>query len=245
MQMYQSLAKWWPLLAPREAYEPEALVYSSLIQNAVTQWGSVLELGCGGGYLLSHFSDELEKVLVDSSEDMLEVSRAVNGKATHICGDMREVRLGRTFDVVLIQDAIMYMHTRADVEAVLRTAWEHCREGGVVLVVPDLTVESFFEGNTLMAGSDGEATAVRLMEWHWDPDPTDNQYNVEFSFLLRENGVVRSHHESHVMGLFSVDDWNLLLRATGLQPLEVEMPPGVETGHVFLARKVGDWSPKS
>lgn len=245
MQMYQSLAKWWPLLAPVEAYEPESLVYSSLIKNNISDWGSVLELGCGGGYLLSHFPKHIEKVLVDESEEMLTLSREVNPGATHLRADMRQLDLGRTFDVVLIQDAIMYMNTRTDVEAVLRTAAVHCREGGVILLVPDVTTESFFEGNTLLAGSDGETSAVRLMEWHWDPDPSDERYTVEFSFLLRENGVVESHHESHVMGLFSLGDWQTMLEAAGFQLLEVEIPPGVETGHVFLARKLGDLMPKS
>jgi len=44
---------------------------------------------------------------------MLELSRTINPEAEHILGDMRTLRLGRTFDAVLIHDAICYMTTEA------------------------------------------------------------------------------------------------------------------------------------
>ena len=36
------------------------------------------------------------------------------------------------------------------------------------------------------------------MEWHWDPDAQDCTFELSF-LLVRENGEVRSHHESHTM----------------------------------------------
>ena len=44
--------------------------------------------------------------LVDLSAKMLEVSRRLNPDCEHLQGDMRTVRLGRTFDVVFVHDAI-------------------------------------------------------------------------------------------------------------------------------------------
>ena len=68
---------------------------------------------------------------------MLAVSQAMNPECEHVQGDMRTLDLGRTFDLVLIHDAVMYMTTRDDLRAALATAARHCRFGGGVMVMPD------------------------------------------------------------------------------------------------------------
>src|SRR6266446_5297728 len=47
--------------------------------------------------------------LVDLSPRMLLVSRRLNPECEHIKGDIRTLRLGRTFDVVFVHDAICHM----------------------------------------------------------------------------------------------------------------------------------------
>ena len=56
---------------------------------------------------------------------------------------MRTVRLGRTFDAVLIHDAIGYMTTEADLRAAFETAETHLRPGGVFITSPDFFREDF------------------------------------------------------------------------------------------------------
>ena len=67
---------------------------------------------------------------------------------------MRTVRLGRTFDAVFVHDAVCYLLTEDDVLACLMTAREHCRPGGIVVVVPDDTRETWVP-DTDHGGSDG------------------------------------------------------------------------------------------
>ena len=106
-----------------------------------------------------------------------------------------------------------------------------------MLLLPDVVRERFEEGNTLLAGRDGEEAAVRLMEWHWDPNPEDDTFQVEFSLLVRESGQVNSVHESHTMGLFSESKWRDLIEESGLELESVEEFPGLAVGEIFLARK--------
>lgn len=139
---------------------------------------------------------------------MLAVSQAVNPDCEHLAGDMRSVRLGRQFDVVLVHDAIMYATDPAAVQATLATAALHCRPGGTVAVLPDYVRETFHPGTECDGHDAADGRGLRYLEWRWDPDSADDTYLVEYAFLLRESdGTVRLEHDQHVEGLFPRADW--------------------------------------
>lgn len=81
-------------------------------------------------------------LLTDVSDAMLAVSRARNPECEHRVGDMRTLRVGRTFDAVFVHDAVCYMTTEADLPSAMETAWIHCRPGGA-LFAPDYARENF------------------------------------------------------------------------------------------------------
>src|SRR5260370_768990 len=83
---------------------------------------TVLELGSGGGNSAFHLKAHFAMTLVDLSPRMLLVSRKLNPECEHIRGDIRTLRLGRTFDAVFVHDAICHMTTEPDLRAVLQTA---------------------------------------------------------------------------------------------------------------------------
>src|SRR5947199_313515 len=74
----------------------------------------VLELGSGGGHNAVHLKARFTMTLVDLSAGMLDMSRRLNPECEHHQGDMRTVRLGRTFDAVFVHDAVDYMLTEDD-----------------------------------------------------------------------------------------------------------------------------------
>ena len=153
MRLYQELAEWWPLLSSPEEYSDEAAFYASVLKEACDPT-DVLELGSGGGNNASHMKAEFRLTLVDSSEEMLAVSRRLNPECEHAVGDMRTVRLGRTFDAVFVHDAICYMTTEEDLRATFETAYVHCAPGGAAVFCPDYVRETFRPG-TAHGGHDG------------------------------------------------------------------------------------------
>lgn len=208
-RMYGDLAGWWPLISAPEDYEEEAGRYRGLLRATCSGPSrTLLELGSGGGNNASHLARSFEHVtLVDLSPGMLDVSRALNPGCEHHLGDMRSVRLGRTFDCVFVHDAASYMTTPSDVARLVQTVWIHCRPGGSALLAPDFVRENFRE-ETSHGGHDGAGRSVRYLEWSRDPDPGDTTYLVEYAYLLSESGdEVRVVHDRHVEGLFSKDDW--------------------------------------
>ena len=218
-RFYDELAEWWPLFSPPIHYVEEAEdLLPRLGPRPSGRRPTLLELGSGGGSLASHLKPHYQLTLTDRSPGMLAVSRGVNPEAEHVVGDMRTLRLDRTFDVVLIHDAIMYATTPAEVQAVLRTAALHCHPESTVAVLPDFVRETFTPG-TDHGGEDGDdGRGFRYLEWHWDPDPADDTYTVDYAFLLRDpGGEVRVEHDRHIEGLFARRDWLAWFAAAGLQ----------------------------
>jgi SAM-dependent methyltransferase len=221
-RFYTDLAAWWPLISPPEEYADEAAFAATVLGSASIPVRDVLELGSGGGHNAVHLKARFAMTLVDLSEDMLTVSRRLNPECPHHRGDMRTVRLGRTFDAVFVHDAVDYMTSEADLGQAVETAFVHCRPGGVAVFVPDHTAESFEPSSEHGGGDDVDGRGVRYLAWTWDPDPGDAWVLTEYAFLLREaDGAVHAVHETHRTGLFGRDVWLRLLVDTGFDPSAV------------------------
>ena len=237
MKLYEELAAWWPLFSSRSAYRRETAQFRRLIQQATTPAPvTLLELGSGGGNSASFLKQHFTMTLVDLSPQMLDVSRTLNPECEHIEGDIRRIRLRRTFDAVYVHDAICHMTTEASLAAAMKTAYVHCRPGGVALFVPDFVRETFVPG-TDQGGSDSAGAGVRFLQWTVDPDPNDSTYVVDFAIVLRDrHGAARVAHDRHVQGLFARARWVELLRRVGFRARAVR--EGVPRD-VFLARRPG------
>ena len=66
----------------------------------------ILPQGCGGGKNALNLKREFDVTGVDLSSTMLEQAKNLNPECAFVEGDMRSCRLGRTFDAVLMDDAI-------------------------------------------------------------------------------------------------------------------------------------------
>ncbi|MCL4818711.1 MAG: class I SAM-dependent methyltransferase [Vicinamibacteria bacterium] len=239
MQLYDDLTPWYRLVDPPGDHAEEAATYESgLVRAASGDARSLLELGAGAGHNAVHLKRRFRCTLSDLSPAMLALSRELNPECEHVAGDMRTLRLGRTFDAVLVHDAIVYMTSETDLRAAIETAFVHTRPGGAALFAPDFVRERFRAGTALIEGEAGDR-ALRCIEWCWDPDPADCTYRAEYAFLLREGNEVRSIHDRHLEGLFPRATWIALLEATGYRVELIARPIDEEGGtdEVFLCRR--------
>lgn len=215
---YTQLAAWWPLISPLEDYQQEAEYAARILRTGPREVRSVLELGSGGGHNAKFLSQHFAMTLVDLSGEMLEMSRHLNPGCRHEQGDMRTVRLNERFDALFVHDAVEYMTTEKDLQALLATAHCHLHPGGLALFLPD-DVRETFEPSTDHGGSDAaDGRGARYLEWSWDPDVDDSSVLTEYAFVLREaNGTVTSVHETHETGLFATATWMRLIRDAGFE----------------------------
>jgi SAM-dependent methyltransferase len=235
MKLYDELADWWPVFSnPREYRREAAHIVRVLRKSSKPAPRNVLELGSGGGNSAFHLKAHFAMTLVDLSPRMLSVSRKLNPECEHVKGDIRSLRLGRTFDVVFVHDAICHMTSERDLRAVMQTAYEHCSPGGVALFVPDFVRETFVAG-TDQGGNDSPPRRLRFLQWVFDPDPTDSTYLVDFAILLRnQKGEAHVVHDRHLQGLFPRARWLQLLREVGFKAVVVRDD---EVRDLFLGRR--------
>ena len=219
LRLYDELADWFHLLTAPADYADEAAFVLDLLRARVDgPLETLLELGSGGGNTASHLRSHLRLTLTDLSPAMLDLSWRLNPGCEHLVADMRTARLGRTFDAVLIHDAIMHMATEVDLRAAIETAFVHLRPGGAAVFTPDCVRETF-RPTTDHGGHDGAGRSLRYLEWSWDPDPDDTSYVTDFAILLREGAdEVRVRHDRHVLGLFPRATWLDLLSEVGFEP---------------------------
>jgi SAM-dependent methyltransferase len=239
-RLYTEFATWFHLLTAPEEYAEEADFYwGCLVDVAAEVPRTLLELGAGGGNMASHYKHRLKSVtLTDLSADMLALSRTINPELEHVQGDMRTLRLGRTFDAVMVHDAVMYLTTETDLRQAVETAYVHLRPGGVAVFAPDFVKETY-KPSTDHGGQDGDGRALRYLEWSFDPDPTDTTCVTDFTYVFREgDGPPSCEQDRHVVGLFSREVWLRLLAEAGFQAtirplIHSEVEPGAT--EIFVA----------
>ena len=233
--MYGELAGWCHLLTAPDEYADEAAEVLDLLEARVDPpLASALELGSGGGNLASHLSGRLRMTLTDPAAAMLAVSVTINPDAEHIEGDMRSLRLGRTFDAIIAHDAIGYMTDEADLRAAFETAWVHLRDGGAAIFMPDWVADDY-EPRTEHGGTDAGGRALRYLEWDRPVEPDGHTVMTDYVILTRdEAGNTSVHHDVHTLGIFARRTWLDLLGAAGFEP---ERVVGADGRDIFLGRR--------
>src|SRR5579872_381958 len=110
MSTFENSARYYDLLYADKDYRGEALFVSNLIRQYNPKADSILELGCGTGAHAQELANLGFHVHgIDASSEMLErahhrkenAAPDISGRLDFCQGDVRIVRVGRRFPVVL------------------------------------------------------------------------------------------------------------------------------------------------
>ncbi|MFN0154465.1 MAG: class I SAM-dependent methyltransferase [Gaiella sp.] len=112
---------------------------------AASTW---LDVACGTGKHLAELRRDFQVEGVDVSPRQLTVARERLPGVRLTRADMRELRLGRRFDVVsCLFSAIGLMRTLGDLRLATRRLAEHVGDGGVLVIEPWTFPENWRDGN--------------------------------------------------------------------------------------------------
>lgn len=222
LKLYNELAWIWNLWGdPDGEYADNSRIIISMIEKysriPVT---TLLDVGCGGGKFIYTLKKKYQVTGIDISPAMLKNAAKLNPDCELIQSDMRSFELDRCFDAVLIDDAIPYMTTEKDLSAVFAKACKHLKQGGVLIVTPDHTSESFINNTTQVFNSiehpDYPDTSIVFIENNFDPDSKDTVFESTHLYLIRRKGALSIEYDVHTLGLFPETVWVSLLQSAGL-----------------------------
>jgi len=128
---------------------------------------------------------------------------------------MRTLRLGRTFDAVVVHDAVSYMASEDDLRAVFRTAAAHLEPGGWFLAAPDYVRETFPGPGVSHRTRTIEGLTLTTVEFAFDPDPADTTYDSHHVYVIQDAQGTRGESDHHRLGLLGKATWTGLLGEAG------------------------------
>ena len=206
--LYSTLAHLWTLFSPPEEYVEEVATFRErLRRGGVNDGARILHLGSGGGSVDANLKRFYSVTGVELSQAMIDVATRVNPEVNYVQGDMRNCRLGRTFDAVLVHDAISYMTSIEELEMVYRTTAAHLTTGGILIALPEELRERLPhivpDVSTLSEGN----VVIHVIETHYDFDPADNVHESVFVFMIHDGDSLRVEVDRHRVGVFELDDF--------------------------------------
>ncbi|MEW5826406.1 MAG: methyltransferase domain-containing protein [Candidatus Bipolaricaulota bacterium] len=225
-RLYSDLAWLWPLWGDPDGEYAEWCehVVAMIEKHARREVKTLLNLGCGGGKNAYNLKRRYRVTGLDLSKHMLANARKLNPDIELVQGDMREFSLPGKFDAILIDDAVAYMTSREDLGRLFRAAYRHLEPGGVMIVSPDGTKETFEQNESHITHAEAKAkpdgVEVVFIENNYDPDPGDDTFEGLMIYVIRENGALRVVEDLHTLGIFAADVWTLLLRQAGFEITE-------------------------
>jgi SAM-dependent methyltransferase len=234
MSVFGAYSQYYDLLYRDKDYLGEAQYLQSLLERHQPGARSVLDLGCGTGrHALLLAESGYRMVGVDRSPEMLANAKAQLAHASperlarlassgalpsFVEGDLRTVRTGQKFDVVVSLFHVMsYQVQNADLRAAFTTAKEHLNPGGVFMFDCWYGPAVLTEHPTARTlDLENDQIAVRRTA---DPVSHPNQNSVDVNFVVaitdKQTGAVDELRETHTMRYLFTPEVELLLECCG------------------------------
>ena len=252
---FSQSAPYYELLYGDKDYALEAAFVFKTLRARRARIKSILELGCGPGHHAAELAGRGCSVLgVDGSSGMLARAKrraarlefGVQKRLSFLRGDIRRLRVARTFDAVIsLFHVFSYLPEPEDLAAALATARVHLRPGGVLLFDcwygPAVLSQGC--GSRRKVVENGDCRIVRSARPRRDRRRNAVEVLYRYAVRRKSRGAARRFQESHRMRYWFRREVEDAERAAGLVPLEAfewgtRRPLGARTWNAcFLARR--------
>jgi SAM-dependent methyltransferase len=255
MSIFGNYARYYDLLYRDKDYLGEAKFIHRLIQTHAPNAQDILELGCGTGthaFLLAkegyqlHGIDLSQEMLETASDRLSQLPADLASRLKFTPGDIRQVRLNQTFDVVLSMfHVISYQTANEDLLAAFATVKNHLKPGGIFIFDVWYGPAVLTERPTVRVKrlEDEEIVVTRIAE----PIiyPNENLVNVNYQVFIRDksNNTVEELQETHQMRYLFQPEVNLLLNEFSLKVIDcsewmTEYEAGFNTWGVYFVAQI-------
>jgi len=214
-------------------HEKDYNVECDLIEKIIREYSNkpvktILDLGCGTGNHTLRLAERGYLVCgVDRSEEMLSIARRKSQEKQLSCefyqSDIREFRVSKKFDVVIMMFAVLGYHLENDdVLQALQTVSEHLNPGGLFIcdVWYGPAVLSQKPGERVKVIEDGDRKIIRVSSG--ELDSFNNRVTVKFHVWdIRGDMVMSESREEHEMRYFFTQELRTLFQISSLKPVSI------------------------
>lgn len=231
MSVFCSYSRYYNLFYRDKDYAGETTYIEKLIQKYHPQAETILDLGCGTGrhdFLLADKGYDVTGV--DRSAEMLSVAKArLTAQALSSSspefhqGDIRTIRLGKTFDLVVsLFHVFSYQTGNDDLRNAFATARKHLKPGGIFIF-------DFWYGPAVLTDrpvvrvkrlEDENIVVTRIAEPVMQAN--DNLVEVNYQVLVKDkkSGAVEELHEVHRMRYLFYPEIERFVQEAGMTILD-------------------------
>jgi ubiquinone/menaquinone biosynthesis C-methylase UbiE len=214
--MFLKTARYYDKIYSFKDYRAEAQYLTAVIDQNLRSGGDrLLDVACGTGRHIEHLKTSFAVEGLDISEELLELARQQNPDVLFHQADMVQFELARQFDVVTcLFSSIGYVRTAENLRQAINSMAQHVMPGGVVLVEPWFTPDTWHPGTV----------HAMLID---EPELKIARVNTSFSrgrlsyfdlhYLIGTPQGTEHFVERHELGLFDRDEMTAAFEAAGLQ----------------------------
>jgi SAM-dependent methyltransferase len=164
-----------------------------------------LDVACGTGKHAEWLQQHYEVEGLDVSDDMLAIARERCPRLRFHCASMVAFDLGRTFDVVAcLFSSIGYVKTVENFFRTVETLARHVAPGGLLIVEPYFTPDSYWVGRLTMNVVD---TTDHKIVWMYLSERVDRVSRLDIHYLIGTPSGVEDFRELHEIGLFTHEEY--------------------------------------
>lgn len=215
-KMWAELAPAYDVMYQWKDYRTESERVHQLIRtHRLSHGNTLLDVACGTGGHTEFLRERYDITGVDLNREMLKVARKKNPGIPLRCRDMTSFDLKRRFDaVVCLFSSIAYVRTYRNLKRSIACFSRHLKPGGILVIEPFFTKETFRPGSIHAGTQKGEGVMVSR---HSSSRRRGKLAVLDFHFLLSSTRGVRYYRDTHELALFDRERFLEILSGAGLR----------------------------
>lgn len=215
---YDDAAQWYDRVwGPRRDHRADSSAIAHIARQRNPHSRSLLDVGCATGEHLRHLTRTFDAVGVDVSPGLLQIARSKLGERAALYeADMFHLDLDERFDVVTcLWGTIAYATTPAALRVVAGNIAHHLTSGGLAIIEPWLTPDSFDDAKrvNVTVDEDEDPVLTIVSTSRRDQDVAE----LRRLYVAAAPSVLSTVEEHHRLGLFTVPTYRSAFEAAGLQ----------------------------
>jgi len=195
-------------------YDKDVAYVVRCVRQRLPDAHTLLEVACGTGLHTGGLSAAFQLEGLDRSSAMLKRAQAKHPGVVFHQGDMIHFDLGRTYDVACcLFRTIAFTETLENFHRAVAAMARHLRTGGLLLIEPFFTPDSYWVGHVKMNILDKPDLKIA---WMYVSEREGDVGIMNNHFLIGRPSGVEHFTEVHRVALLSHEDYESAFSASGL-----------------------------